>query len=66
MSGWIFASKEINMCVVQNKERGGYFFIAAGCAFLLTAVVGNQTAFYGLGAMYLAMGASYLRGAGDA
>lgn len=54
------------MCVVQNKERSGYLFIAAGCAFLLTAVVGKQTAFYGVGAMYLAMGASYLRKAGDA
>ena len=52
--------KEIGMCVAQNKKTGGYLFIAAGCAFFLAAMLGKQSIFYSLGAMYVAMGAAQI------
>ncbi|BBP00314.1 hypothetical protein [Sulfuriferula nivalis] len=49
------------MRVIQNKKRSGYQFIMGGCMFFVAAFVGKQVAFYGVGAMFLAIGAAYLR-----
>ena len=46
---------------VKPKKRSGYLFIDAGCLFSVAAAAGKQPAFYGLGAMFIAIGAANLK-----
>lgn len=45
----------------KNKKRSAYLLIVAGCMFFFVAVGGKQPAFYGLGAAFVAIGATNLR-----
>lgn len=45
----------------KKSKRSGYWFIAAGATFFVAAFVGKQTVFYGVGAVYFALGAMKLR-----
>ena len=50
------------MSVTEQKGRkvSGLLFIAAGCMFFLAAAIGRQVVFGGVGAAFVAIGASYL------
>ena len=43
---------------VKPKKRSGYLFIAVGCLFSVVAAAWKQPAFYGLGAMFIAISAA--------
>jgi hypothetical protein len=45
----------------KKSKRSGYWFIAAGAMFFVAALVGKQTVFYGVGALYIALGAAKLK-----
>jgi len=45
----------------KNTRRGAQLMMAAGLMFFVAAVIGKQIAFYGVGAAFLAIGASQLR-----
>lgn len=42
------------------KKLSGYLYLAAGCAFVLAAHVGEQRSLYGVAAMFFALGVVYL------
>lgn len=52
---------------IANPKSSAYLMIAAGCIFFVAAVIGllvrqfGLLAFFGIGAMFLALGASKLR-----
>lgn len=45
----------------QNPKRSGYLFLAGGCMFFGAALFGKQLAFCGIGAAFIAIGASILQ-----
>lgn len=45
----------------RSQRLSGGLFIAAGVAFLVAGMTGEQPAFYGLFAAFVAIGAAYLR-----
>ena len=59
------ARKESRLPIPQNKKRSGYLFLAAGAMFFVAAWLGKQPAFYGIGAMFIALGAGALHRRGD-
>lgn len=51
---------------VHWKKLSGFLFMVSGGMFLLAAYTGGQPAFYAIGAVFLALGAIYLRRAKNA
>ncbi|WP_369944235.1 hypothetical protein [Xanthomonas medicagonis] len=48
------------MAVPTHPALGGILFVAAGLMFFAAAALGRQLAFAGCGAMFVAIGASWL------
>ena len=42
----------------ETAKLSGYFLIAGGCMFFIAAYFGKQVAFCGVGAAFIAIGAS--------
>ena len=45
----------------KNLATSAYLFFAAGAAFFIAATIGKQPAFFGLGAVFIALGAAQYR-----
>ena len=48
------------MAAVKNMKLSGYLFIGAGLAFFAAALIGKQVALFAIGAMFIAIAASFL------
>ena len=54
------------MSLKPRSRRSGYALIAVGIAFFIMAITGDRAAFYGIGAVFLVLGAVALRKPKDA
>lgn len=52
--------QECEVSSFRNAKRSGFLFIAAGCMLVFAACLGKQVAFGAVGAVQIAVGASFL------
>lgn len=54
-------SVECDRLLGMSRQASGILFVTIGAALFVTAAIGKQVAFYGIGAAFIAIGAVYIR-----